>query len=53
MGMMKWNKMRGLEWEWKRVSVIEVDEKKHGMGMDGMNGQRTQMRMGMKSRDEW
>ena len=38
MGMMKWNKMRGLEWEWKRVSVIEVDEKKHGMGMDGMNG---------------
>ena len=38
MGMMKWNRMRGLEWKWKRVSVIEVDEKKHGMGMDGMNG---------------
>ena len=26
--------MRGLEWEWKRVSVIEVDEKKHEMGID-------------------
>ena len=30
--------MRKLEWKWIRVSVIEVDEKKHAMGMDGMNG---------------
>ena len=37
MRMMKWNEMRGLEWEWKwiRVSVIEVTERKNGMGMDG------------------
>ena len=35
MGMMKWNRMRGLEWEWKRVSVMEVDKRKNGMGMDG------------------
>ena len=34
MGMMKWNGMRGLEWEWKRVSVMEVDKRKNGMGMD-------------------
>ena len=34
MGMMKWNRMRGLEWEWKRVSVIEVVERKREMGMD-------------------
>ena len=27
--------MRGLEWKWKRVSVIEVTERKNGMGMDG------------------
>ena len=32
---MKWNGMRGLEWKWKRVSVIEVTERKNGMGMDG------------------
>ena len=31
---MKWNGMRGLEWKWKRVSVIEVTERKNGMGMD-------------------
>ena len=53
MGMMKWDGMRVLEWKWIGVSVIEVVEKKHGMGMDGMNGQRTQMQMGMKSRNEW
>ena len=35
MGMMKWNGMRGLEWKWIRVSVIEVVEGKNGMGMDG------------------
>ena len=51
--MMKWNGIRGLEWKWIRVRLIEVDEKKHGMGMDGMNEYRTWMRMRMKSRDEW
>ena len=35
MGMMKWTRMRGLEWEWKRVSVIEVVERKNGVEMDG------------------
>ena len=32
---MKWNGMRGLEWKWIRVSVIEVTERKNGMEMDG------------------
>ena len=27
--------MRGLEWKWIRVSVIEVDERKNEMGIDG------------------
>ena len=27
--------MRGLEWKWIRVSVIEVAERKNYMGMDG------------------
>ena len=27
--------MRGMEWNWKRVSVIEESERKNGMGMDG------------------
>ena len=27
--------MGGLEWKWIRVSVIEVVERKNGMGMDG------------------
>ena len=35
MGMMKWNGMRGMEWKWLGVSVIEVGERKNGMGMDG------------------
>ena len=26
--------MRGLEWKWIRGSVIEVDERKNGLGMD-------------------
>ena len=34
MGMMDWNGMRGLEWKWILVSVIEVVERKYGMGMD-------------------
>ena len=34
MGMMKWNGMRVLRWEWIGVSVIEVGERKNGMGMD-------------------
>ena len=34
MGMTKRNRMRGLEWKWIRVSVIEVVERKIGMGMD-------------------
>ena len=33
--MMKWNGMRGLEWKWIRVSVMEVVDRKNGMGMDG------------------
>ena len=33
--MMKCNGMRVIEWNWKRVSVIEVVERKNGMGMDG------------------
>ena len=31
---MKWNGMRGLEWKWIRVSVIEVDESKNEMEMN-------------------
>ena len=31
---MRWNGMRGLEWKWIRVSVIEVAEKKREIGMD-------------------
>jgi len=34
MGMMQWNGMRGLEWKWIRVSVMEVVERKNEMGMD-------------------
>ena len=34
MGMMKWNKKRGLEWNWIRVSVIIVVDRKHGMEID-------------------
>ena len=34
MGMMQWNGMRGLEWKWIRVSVIEVIDRKNEMGMD-------------------
>ena len=34
MGMMKCNGMRELEWKWIRVSVIEVAERKNGMGTD-------------------
>ena len=32
--MMKWNKMRGLEWKWIRVSVMEVGKRKNEMGID-------------------
>ena len=35
MKMMKWNGMRGMEWKWIRVSVIEVAERKIRMGIDG------------------
>ena len=31
---MQWNGMRGLEWKWIRVSVIEVIDRKNEMGMD-------------------
>ena len=34
MGMMKWNGKRGLEWKWIRGSVMEVTERKNGLGMD-------------------
>ena len=33
--MMKWNGIRGLEWKWIRVNVMEVVERKNGMEMDG------------------
>ena len=32
---MKWNGKSEVEWKWKGVNVIEVDERKNGMGMDG------------------
>ena len=32
---MKWNGMRVLRWEWIGVSVIEVCERKNGMGIHG------------------
>ena len=32
---MRWNGMRGLEWKWIGVIVIEVVERKNEMGMDG------------------
>ena len=32
--MMKWNGIRGLEWKWLRVSVIEVTERKNGMAIN-------------------
>ena len=32
---MELNEMKGLEWKWIRVSVIEVAERKNYMGMDG------------------
>ena len=51
--MMKWNGMRGLEWKWIRVIVKEVVEKKNERELQEMNGQRTWMRMGLKSRYEW
>ena len=35
MRMMKWNGIREMEWKWIRVSVIEVVDRKNGMGMDG------------------
>ena len=35
MEMMKWNGMREMEWNWIGVSMIEVDDRKNGMGMDG------------------
>ena len=31
---MKWNGMRGLEWKWIRVSVMEQGKRKNAMGMD-------------------
>ena len=33
--MMKWNGMRGLEWKWIRVSVIEVADRKNENRIDG------------------
>ena len=35
MEMIKWNGIRGLEWKWIGVIVIEVGKRKNGMGMDG------------------
>ena len=47
---MKWNGMRGLEWKWIRVRLIEVADRTNGMGM---NAYRTWMRIEMKNRDDW
>ena len=33
--MMKWNRIGGLERKWREVSMIEVVERKNGMGIDG------------------
>ena len=33
--MMEGNGMRGLEWKWIGVSMIEVTDRKNDMGMDG------------------
>ena len=33
--MMKRNGMKGMEWKWIRVSVIEMVDRKNGMGIDG------------------
>ena len=35
MGMMKRDGMRGLEWKWIGVIVIEVGERKNEMGIEG------------------
>ena len=35
MRMMKCDGMRGLEWKWIKVSVMEVVERKNEMGIDG------------------
>ena len=35
MEMIKWNRMRGMEWNWIRASVTEVIDRKNEMGMDG------------------
>jgi len=35
MRMMEWNGMSGLEWKWIGVRMIEVGDRKNGMGMDG------------------
>ena len=35
MKMMEGNGMRGLEWKWIGVSMIEVVKRKNGMRMDG------------------
>ena len=32
---MRWNGMRGMEWKWIRVSVIEMGKRKNEMGMHG------------------
>ena len=32
---MKWNRMRGMGWNWIGVNVFELVERKNGMGMDG------------------
>ena len=32
---MKWNGKSGVEWKWKGMSVIEVDERKNGTVMNG------------------
>ena len=33
--MMKWNGEKGDQWNWIRVIVIEVVERKNGIGIDG------------------
>ena len=44
--------MRGIEWNWIRVSVTEVDERKNGMGIDG-NEWMENIDANRQGREEW
>ena len=50
--MMKWKGMRGVEWKWIEESVIEVCERKNGMGIDG-NEWMENKDANRQGREEW